>query len=101
MRGREEINNKIKVNVIYLSYINKNLKDKWKNTFGYCIDFTVPFKTLLSVFCRLFCSLLSIGDMVVKHAIYTTRQIVLQLFLKTKQGCVLYCTQYCEICAQT
>lgn len=69
MRGREEINNKIKVNVIYVSYINKNLKDKWKNTFGYCTDFTVPFKIVLSIFCRLFCSLLSIGDMVVKHAI--------------------------------
>jgi len=53
---------KIKMSIIYLTYINKNRKDKNKDIFGNCIDFMVVFQIVLGIICLFFCSLLSIAD---------------------------------------
>lgn len=42
---------KIKMSIIYLTYINKNLKDKNKDTFGNCIDFMVVFQIVMGIIC--------------------------------------------------
>lgn len=94
--GKKGRNIKIKVSIIYRTFINKNLKDKSKNIFGNCIDFIVVFQIVLRIICPLFCSLLSIADFCVVNPASSPDRLTFNRSLRREQGQGFYYIPYSE-----